>query len=83
MTNMGNETPSRRAWTSNSGKAATRRIPAAQPSRTAPWAKATSVQQVIPIRTLPPKNMRSSKQEVYNTKMVRALVKEEGRGTKL
>ena len=71
MNNKGNETPGRRTRTNNAGTVATRRSPAAKSTRAASRAKATSTQKAI--RTLPRQNIKSSKQEVYNTKMMRAL----------
>ena len=71
MTNMGKETPSRRTRASTSGTAATRKSPAAKSTRAASREKATRAHQVI--RTLPRQNKKSSKQEVYNTKQMRAL----------
>ena len=74
MTNMGNESPCHRTRTNNNGPAAIRRSAAARLTRAAARDKARCVQQVI--HTLPGQNTRSTKDEIYNTKMMGALKKD-------
>ena len=74
MTNEDNRTPGRRSRTNNDETAATRRSAAAKTTRAASRVRATRVLQ--PIRTLPRQNTRSTKDEIYNTKMMGALKKD-------
>ena len=73
MANKSNELSCRRAHTSNNGPAATCRSAAAKTTRTAVRDKARYDHQVI--RTLLSQNTRSTKYEIYNTKMMGALKK--------
>ena len=71
MANMGKEKPSRRTRANISETAATRTSAAAKITRAAARDRTRRIQEVI--RTLPRQNTRSTKDEIYNTKMIGAL----------
>ena len=75
MANMGKETPSRRTRANISGTAATLTSSAAKTTRAAAWGKARRDDHQVK-RTLPRQNTRSTKDEIYNTKMMGALKKD-------
>ena len=68
---MGKKTPSRRTRANISGMAATRTSAAAKTTRKAARVKPARVQQ--PMRTMQRINIKSTKQKIYNTKMMCAL----------
>ena len=74
MANMGKKTPSRWTRANISGSEATRTSTAAKTTRAVARAKARRGDQVI--RTLPRQNTRSTKHEIFNTKMICALKKD-------